>query len=580
MSRLGSAVVSCLVLAAVAALVAFPIAATLFEAGGPRRAEALLRSAGLTTWADRIRETWPDEPQPDTGKVLDPAAAAKVIEDSGATPRWLRLACETLTLVTATELLTLPAGVLLAMVLFRIDAPFRGMLLSMLVIALFVPLPLHATAWLGAFGNAGRSQYLGLRPFLTGRSGAAIVHALAVLPWVVLIVGIGLRTVESDLEQTASLDMSPRRVAWNVTLRRSLGAIAAAALAVAVLTAGDMTVTDLLQIRTYAEESYIRFTLGHGPAEAAFVALPPFVVLSVAILALGLALQRADPARLAAAFARPDRWQAGRWRAGLGACLLAACGGIALPLCSLVWRAGRVGGAARLGLPPTWSLGGLRGSLRFALDECRGPIGTSLWLAGTAATIATALAWCLAWKSRGSRAWLWLLLTVAAVTLATPGPVAGMAIGLAYRWFSSIYDTAAILVLAQVFRTLPYAILIAWTSIRILPVDLLDAAAVDGLSPAGVVRRVAVPLTLWAILSAWLASFVLAFGELPATNLLQPPGVTTITFVIWSLLHTGVESHLAAVALVTLAVIAGILVGVAGLFRTAGPVRRWIRPRR
>jgi len=37
--------------------------------------------------------------------------------------------------------------------------------------------------------------------------------------------------------------------------------------------------------------------------------------------------------------------------------------------------------------------------------------------------------------------------------------------------------------------------------------------------------------------------------------LLQPPGTTTITFLIWTLLHTGVESHLAGVALVMLLVI-------------------------
>ena len=51
----------------------------------------------------------------------------------------------------------------------------------------------------------------------------------------------------------------------SVTLRRALGAIAAAALAVAVLTAGDMTVTDLLQVRTYAEEAYVQYSLGRGP---------------------------------------------------------------------------------------------------------------------------------------------------------------------------------------------------------------------------------------------------------------------------------------------------------------------------
>ena len=80
--------------------------------------------------------------------------------------------------------------------------------------------------------------------------------------------------VEPELEESALLDYGPGRVLLRVTLRRGVGAIAAAALAVAVLTAGDMTVTDLLQIRTYAEEAYLQYSLGRGPGGAALVALP------------------------------------------------------------------------------------------------------------------------------------------------------------------------------------------------------------------------------------------------------------------------------------------------------------------
>ena len=48
----------------------------------------------------------------------------------------------------------------------------------------------------------------------------------------------------------------------------------------AVLTAGDMTVTDLLSVRTYAEEAYLQYTLGRGPGAAALVALPPICACS------------------------------------------------------------------------------------------------------------------------------------------------------------------------------------------------------------------------------------------------------------------------------------------------------------
>ncbi len=228
---------------------------------------------------------------------------------------------------------------------------------------------------------------------------------------------------------------------------------------------------------------------------------------------------------------------------------------MAVPLYSLIWRAGRVGGRARLGQPPVWSLSGLAGTLGFALSESWEPIQTSLVLAACAATITAVLAWALAWTGRRSPRWQILLLVILALTLATPGPVAGMAMVLAYRWIPAIYDSPLIVVLAQSMRTLPYALLILWPALRILPPALLESAALDGLGPWNQVWRVALPLSGRALLAAWCVAFVLGFGELPATNLLQPPGVTTITFRIWTLLHTGVESHLAGVALVTLAVI-------------------------
>ena len=484
--------------------------------------------------------------------LLTPAPAEL---DSGSVRRPLALAGETVRLVLATEALALPLGLTLAFLLFRTDVPGRRMWLGVLAVAAFVPLPLHATAWIGAFGNAGRAQALGLGmlPVLVGWPGAAVVHAMAALPWVVLLAGVGFLTVEPELEESALLDLPGWRVALGVTLRRSLGAVAAAALAVAVLTAGDMTVTDLLQVRTYAEEAYLQYNLGNGPGAAAAVALPPLLVLG-AMVALGVRLLlAAEPARLPSATTRAMTWRLGRWkaRAGLGLGVLVS-GFVALPLYSLLWRAGRVGGVAASGRAPRWSLTGLTGTLRFAWDESYEPLGQSLVWAAAGATVAVALAWALAWKGRRSNAWRWVATASVALALATPGPVAGMALVYAYRGFPTLYDSAAMIVLAAVLRTFPYALLVLWPAVRGLPPEFLDAAAVDGLGPAGQVWHVGLPLTRAAAVAAWGVAFTLALGELPATNLVTPPGFTPLSVVIWSLLHTGVESHTAGVVLVML----------------------------
>jgi iron(III) transport system permease protein len=299
------------------ALVGWPVVATILEA--------------------RLALSLPEQAVGGTGASLEPAPRAELIRQAQRRSLPTGPAIETLKLVAATEAIALPVGIPLALLLFRTDVVGRRFLLAVLGLAAFVPLPLHATAWLGALGNAGRVQAIGLRPILIGQTGAAIVHALAALPWVIWIVGIGSCTVEPELEESAILDYGAARVLFLVTLRRSLGAIAASALAVAVLASGDMTVTDLLQIRTYAEEAYLQYSLGPGPGAAALVALPPLVILGTLILLVGSGLARLDAARLVSSFARARRWPLGRWRKAGGVLLVALVGNaVALPIYSLL----------------------------------------------------------------------------------------------------------------------------------------------------------------------------------------------------------------------------------------------------
>ncbi len=516
-------------------LVAWPATATVLEAVRASRATDADDLASIST---------------------DPAAG---LLRAGTMPRSLRLALESLGLVAGAVGLAVPLGTLLAVLLARTDLAGRNLWLVLLSLAAFVPLPLHATAWLGAFGNAGRQQAFGLAPILVGRFGAAVVHALAALPWVVVLVALGLRAVEPELEEQARLEMSSIRVLWSVTLRRALAAIAAACLAVAVLTGGDMTVTDLLQVRTYAEESYLAYSLGLGPGGAAAVTLPPLLLLAVAIALLMRVLAAIDPARLASPRTLGRQVEIGRARGliSLATGLVLACL-VALPLATLLWRAGRVGGNAALGQGPSWSITGLAGTLRQAWSDLARPLGYTLLLASAAGLIATALAWGLAWKARRARAWAWGLVAVLALLLAAPGPVVGMALVLAYRGFHSIYNSSLMIIMAESARALPFAILLLWPFVRAFPRDHLDAAALDGLNPARQLLQVALPLLKGPLAAAWVVCVVVALGELPATNLATPPGTPPVSVLLWGLLHTGVESRVAGVALLLLGVIAAL----------------------
>ena len=68
---------------------------------------------------------------------------------------FLHLAANTAALTAGTLVLALPSGCLLAVLLFRTSFPARRLLLFLLAVLLFVPLPIIVSSWQGALGSDG-----------------------------------------------------------------------------------------------------------------------------------------------------------------------------------------------------------------------------------------------------------------------------------------------------------------------------------------------------------------------------------------------------------------------------------------
>jgi iron(III) transport system permease protein len=207
---------------------------------------------------------------------------------------------------------------------------------------LFVPLFLQTAAWQAGFGLQGWfTLSAGATPLVDGWRGTIWIHIMAALPWVVLIAGIGLRRSERELEEAALLDASAGKVFFRVTLKNSLPAIGAAALWVAVTTAGEMTVTDFFGIRTYAEELYTQIAIGQEPG-----GVPPSVlwgvVLTVALILGGVKLLDVFiPRERPTSVGQSLNFSLGRWRWPLtivGSLFLLLV--IGVPLGSLIYKAG------------------------------------------------------------------------------------------------------------------------------------------------------------------------------------------------------------------------------------------------
>ena len=482
------------------------------------------------------------------------------------------LALNTLGLVGATCAVSLPLGTVLGWLLARTDLPCRRAALVLLGVMLFVPVYLQAAAWQAGFGVQGWYTLLShSEVWLAGWTGAAWVHAMAAVPWVALIVGVGLRLVEPELEEQASLDAGAFGVLRHVTLPTALGALGVAALWVTILTASEIAVTDLFAVRTYAEEIYTEMVIGPSlvqgePVYEAPLRLLPGLILTAWLVAVGWALvAKLAPGRRPLSLRRQLVFPLGVWRIPLTAAvalLLVLLVGV--PLGNLCYKAGVLVTQTDVGRLRSWSVWKWLEIVAASPIRYRREFAWSLGIGMAAALAVIVAAVPMAWIARRGGYWSGAVLLAAAVTLALPGPV----IGLAVIWLLNrpaigplvyLYDQSiAAPWLALSIRGLAPAVLVMWHAFRSVPPEILDAASVDGAGPFTRLVRIVLPARIAAVALAWVVALAIALGDLAASILVVPPGVTTLSIRIFGLLHYGVEDRVAGICLAQVALFAAI----------------------
>jgi iron(III) transport system permease protein len=486
-----------------------------------------------------------------------------------------RLCRNTLLLIIGTLSFAVPVGCTLAWIIFRSDVLGRRVGLALLATLLFVPLYLQVAGWQAAFGPQGWWQ-MGYRPLgspalLQGWRGAIWIHATAALPWVAFMVGLGLLLIPRSVEEAARLSGSWWRVAFSISLPLSRTTIVAATVWTAVVTAGEMTVTDVFQIRTYAEELFLGFagdTLIIPPgAPAQLRVLPGILLVAVATGLAWLVSSYLLSDELGLTWTSPQRVPLGRWRWPVSIVVMSALGLlVGVPLFGLITKLGTVVEQVGDDRVRRWSA---RKALDLLVTGTRpAPIkfaeefGWSLAIGNLASLAAVAIGGLLAWRSRTSQIAKIGAVVLLATSLALPGPLVGL--GLIHLlnqrdwpWVVYLYDRTILApCLAMTIRCLPLTLLILWHGLRSLPRDLVDAAKLDGVGPVGMVTQLIAPLRGQHFLFAWLVGLTIAIGDLATSILVLPPGITTLATRIFGLVHYGVEDQLAALCLCTIVLFA------------------------
>jgi len=555
------------------------------------------------------------------------AAALALLASS--TARLQGLFLNTMLFAVASAAISVPMGMLLGLAVAKIDLPGRRALAWLLAGLLLAPLYVQAAAWQTVLGAGGwmadwlRSDGYA-DPWLVGWRGALWVQGMAGVPWVALAVAASLATVERKLEEESLLDARPWRVLCRVSLPRAAGGVLAAAAWIAVVAATEIAVTDLYQVRTFAEEVYTQAALGPllswsdggdlppaatrgaptggglgggpGVTAPAFatsflsseLAMGTTALVLVVLAGLWCVIRWLPPAASILADAG-WRWRpAGRERTWLAAAVgLLVAAAVIAPLAGLAWKAGievhRVDGQYRR----SWSATKAVELVMRSPWENRREWGWSLAIGALAATAATAVGVLCGWWARVRSAAAAPLAAAIALGLAVPAPLlAAWVIALLNQpldspvsWLAVVYDrTLTAPVLVQAVRAAPLAALWMWSQMASVPPDLLEAARCEGARPAALLWRVALPLRLTGLAAGAAAALVVALGEVSATILVLPPGVTTVPVQVFQLLHYGLDDKVCALCLSILAMLGVGMLLASWAWRWAQPAHRVPRP--
>ena len=491
-------------------------------------------------------------------------------------PRLISLAYNSLLLAAGTCAVALPLGSALAVLLTRTNIPGRKLAAWVIAALIVLPLYIQYSGWDAGFGARGwitaAFGHPMAEPLLNGWRGAIFVHAMAATAWATLIVSLGLRSVEPGLEQEALQDSSPLVVIVRVTLPRCSQWLAVAALWIAVTTTAEMQITDMYQIRTYAEEVYLGFNLGDELLEASYSGLGQIALVGGLVAAALATVASLSPRRDQADDRTRSLFALGPYRLPatclVWGLLLALLG---FPLGNLVAQAGMSVITTSSGVEQHWSLWKAAGLLPAAVVEYRAEIGWSLLMASTAATVAVVIGAPLAWWARRSSVASLVLIILASFALAVPGPLVGSGIIELFNepplpFLRTIYNNSiAAPVLAMTIRAIPLVLLLLWRAMHSVAQESLESASLEGASAGERMWRMGLASQWPAVAAAWLLGVALGMGELAGTILTTPPGVQTVAIRIFGLAHAGVDDQLAALCLVCeliFLLLAGLVYGV------------------
>ncbi|MCK4658806.1 MAG: iron ABC transporter permease [Phycisphaerae bacterium] len=442
---------------------------------------------------------------------------------------WPTLVWNTFVVSGTAASLSLVVAIPVAFLLFRTDLPARRWFTGGLLLPACLPVFVSASAILSLIGT---------RAWEGNAFMAGVIHGWLGIPLAIVLLGVGYRGIDGNIEEAAALDAGWARVCLRLDPSLILWSILGVAVIQTWVSATDIAVSDLLAIRTLAEEVYVTFQLSRSASAQALVVVPYVALFGVLVLGVARAARRVDLHVEQAGRRPPHMIRLGRWRWPLWSALLLLLG--VMILMPVVWLMGEVEsvgqfwrGVGKL-CPELWDSSLLAGASALAIMSIVLGAGDLAIAAGR--------------RAQGLR-WALVLL------LALPTPCLAIALLEILNqpgWLGRLCDSFFLPVFGQTLRWLPLGMLIASPGFMSVSRDLREAARIDGCNLAGLHRRLFWPMSHRFLALAGVAMVILVCGELTASVLLSQPIVLPLSVRFFTLVHYGLSGQAATICLLVI----------------------------
>ena len=492
-------------------------------------------------------------------------------------PETLKLLGNSLVFAIGTSVFAFSVGAVLAWMNERTNTPFKSLFFALTIIPLVIPGIMFTISWIllgspkiGLINLLLQSWFNTDYVFINVYSmwGMIWVDGLHYSPMAFLIMTAAFRSMDPSLEESAMMSgASIFQIAWRITLKLTWPAVFAALLILFIRAIESFEVPALLGLPVGIQvfTSAIYQSIHQYPSQIGMASSYATVLLLIA--SVGIYLQSRLSSRgskyatVTGKGFRPRCIDLGRWRYLTAATFIVYFALIVLlPFLVLVWSS----------FQKYYSVPSMAAAKNMSLDAYRfilnypsitNAVWNSLLLALSCATVVMLVTSVICWivvktKLPGR----WLLDNVASLPLVFPGLVLGLAVMVLYLNLQiGVYGTLWIMLIAYVTRFMPYGLRYNTTSMLQIHKELEESAQMSGASWVTTFWRVILPLLKPGLLAGWIYVVIVSVRELSASILLYSPGSEVVSTVIWELWENGQFVELAALGVMFIIALLGLV---------------------